>query len=363
MSRYGSVSITAPSSLVSEVVENAEAPGLEALVNNAIAALPSGYVVVALTLAGAGDGQSFTVTIEAGAPGDVTDGFLSPPTVRCYLATNAETLLTELGAVIPSSGTVADFQVVGASKGNRFMGMLVEGPVAPSGATGPTGTTGVSGPTGFTGQTGRTGPTGVTGSTGQTGPTGQTGFTGAPGSATATGATGPTGPTGSSGATGLSGAATNTGATGVTGPTGPTGTTGTTGATGSASTVTGPTGPGSANFTDTFTSTAAASSVIRHIDIADNSVTRFVIFTIVRDTGSNWYKKKSSTEFTRSAGGAAVQLGGEDGPAPQDNIGVTGMTIVANANGVDLKYGGSDVMHTQGTMETFLEAVPEAAAT
>lgn len=95
-------------------------------------------------------------------------------------------------------------------------------------------------------------------------------------------------------------------------------------------------------------------------------MTRFVIVTVARDTGSNWYEKKSSTQFTRSAGGNAVQLGGEDGPTPTDNIppsGVTGMTIVPNGIGVDIKYGGSDSVHTNGWIETFYETIVTAAAT
>jgi hypothetical protein len=230
MSRYGSVAITGGSSLVSRVTENSEPSALEASVNAVLAALPAGYVVVALSLAGAGDGDSFTVTIEAGLLADVVGGFSSLPSVRCYSAADAENLLIALNAALPNSGTVADVQVAGASKGNRFMGMIVSGVIVGegSGATGATGTTGPTGSTGATGPTGITGPTGNdgqatnTGATGVTGPTGKTGATGAPGTATGTGATGPTGP--------------------ANGPTGATGATGATGPTGAASTVTGPTG-------------------------------------------------------------------------------------------------------------------------
>lgn len=204
---------------------------------------------------------------------------------------------------------------------------------------------------------GATGPSGTTGTTGTTGPTGNTGPAG---SATATGATGPTGttgPTGRTGPTGVTGAQST-----VTGPTGPSGPTGSTGAATNTG-ATGPTGPGASNFNDSFTSSVAASAVIRHIDITDDAVTRFVIFTGSRDTTDNWYKKKSSTEFTRSSGGVAVQLGIDDGPTPADDIGITGMTIVVNGNGVDLMYGGSDSVHTRGIMETFLDTVPIAVAT
>ncbi len=213
MSRYGSVVLTGPGSLVVDVVENSDAAELETRVNAAISALPSGYVVVGLTLAGAGAGFPFTVTIEAGAEADVTDGFLSPPTVRCYLASSAEELRRALVGATPATGTIADVQSVGASDGTRFMGMIVLGPVASTGGTGPTGTTGPTGATGPTGQTGNAST--VTGPTGSSGPTGTTGPAGA---ASNTGATGATGPTGSTGPTGATGAATNTGATGPTGP-------------------------------------------------------------------------------------------------------------------------------------------------
>ncbi len=226
MSRYGSVTITGPASRVASVVESADAADLQDRANAAIAALPGGYVVVNITLAGAGDGAAFTVTIEAGAAADVSGGFTAPPTVTCFTAADAESLELLRAEAGPSSGEFADTQMAGASKGQRFMALVVRGPIAASGGgtTGPTGTTGPSGPTGATGPTGAasavTGPTGPSGATGPTGPTGRTG---------PTGATGVTGPTGATGPTG------STGPTGVTGPTGTTGTTGTTGPTGGSS--------------------------------------------------------------------------------------------------------------------------------
>jgi hypothetical protein len=345
MSRYGSVEIVSGTSLLSAVVENGDPDALESFVNAEIAALPAGYVVTALTLAGAGDGSAFTVTIESGLAADVTGGFEDPPTVKCYLASSAEELLVRQNAVRPLTGTVCDVQIAGASKGQRFMGMFVVGVVIGEGGglTGPTGTTG---PTGQTGETGAASTvTGPTGATGPTGPTGPTGATGTPGSATATGSTGPTGPSG--------------GPTGSTGSTGPTGVTGPTGA---ASTTTGPTGPGAPNFTDPFTSNSATSNLIRNIALTDDAITRIVVFITARDETTNWYERKSATQWTRSSGGNATQLGGDDGPVSVDNIGVTGFSIVGNGTGVDIMYGGSNLVDTRGVAEIFIDTVPVAVA-
>jgi len=173
MSRYGSVAITSPASVLTRIVESADPVDLQGRVNAAISGLPGGYVVVNLTLAGAGNGGLFTVTIEAGAAADVTGGFTSPPSVTCFLASEAEALEILARAAVPTSGSLADTQVAGSSLGTPFMGMTVRGAVA--GITGPTG--GLGGPTGPTGASGPTGTTGPTGA-GPTGPTGSTGPTG-----------------------------------------------------------------------------------------------------------------------------------------------------------------------------------------
>lgn len=227
MSRYGSTSIT-PASPRTVVVESATSSGLEALVNQAIAGLAAGYIVIALSLAGAGDGGVFAVTIESALASDAVGGFSLPPTVRCALAGTAEEL--EKNLTLPASGILADTLVSGGSLGTPFMGMFVFGelPASGTGATGGTGPSGVTGASGTTGANG-TGPTGFSGPLGNSGASGPTGEN-------ATGSTGPTGP--SPGPPGF------TGTTGPTGgaPTGPTGNqstvTGTTGTTG----MTGPTG-------------------------------------------------------------------------------------------------------------------------
>jgi len=135
MSRYGSVTISGPAALVTRIVQSADADDLTALTNAAIAALPAGYVVVGITLAGAGDGATFTVTIEAGATADVVGGFTGMPSVACFMASEAEALLLARLQAGPTGGAFADTQVVGASKGTRFMGMVVKGTLASGGTT------------------------------------------------------------------------------------------------------------------------------------------------------------------------------------------------------------------------------------
>jgi hypothetical protein len=138
MSRYGSVTISDPTSLVTRVVQSAEPGDLQDRANAAIASLPAGYVVVGLTLAGAGDGHTFTVTIEAGLAQEVTGGFAEPPIVTCFLASEAEAMLLARQPAGPVIGGIfADTQVAGASKGTRFMGLVVNGTIATAGGGGP----------------------------------------------------------------------------------------------------------------------------------------------------------------------------------------------------------------------------------
>jgi hypothetical protein len=116
-------------------------------------------------------------------------------------------------------------------------------------------------------------------------------------------------------------------------------------------------------YTGSFTSTSTTASVIQNIPLDDDTLTRIVFVVIARDTSTHWFKKKSSTEWTRSSGGSAAQDGIEDGPAAVDNITITGATIVANGNGVDLKFGGSNSVHTAGSYKVWIEKYPIAAAT
>ena len=166
MSRYGTVNITGASSLITRIVEADTPEDLEDRVNAALAAINAmeTYRIIAITLAGAGSGDAFMVTIEAGRTSDITQGGLpATATVACYLASDAEALANVHANANFTSGTLSDSQVAGASKGTQFMGMLVKGTPAGILTTGPTGPTGMTGPTGTTGPTGRTGPTGPTG--------------------------------------------------------------------------------------------------------------------------------------------------------------------------------------------------------
>jgi hypothetical protein len=115
-------------------------------------------------------------------------------------------------------------------------------------------------------------------------------------------------------------------------------------------------------YSGSFTSSAAASAVLHNVPMLDNSLYRLVTVVVARDTGSNRYKKKSSTEWTRCAGGIAVALGIDDGPTGTDEITVTGLTFAVNGNSVDVKYGGSDGVHTAGTYEVFVERIAFSAA-
>lgn len=126
--------------------------------------------------------------------------------------------------------------------------------------------------------------------------------------------------------------------------------------------TTGGAGTVAPTFSDSFTSTSATAAVVRNIGLTDNAITRIVFVMFVRDTSTHWYKMKSSTEWTRSSGGGAVELGAEDGPLVRDNIIVTGGSIVANGDGVDIKFGGSGSVHTRGVLETYIETIPIAVA-
>jgi hypothetical protein len=108
-------------------------------------------------------------------------------------------------------------------------------------------------------------------------------------------------------------------------------------------------------YSGSFTSTASASAVLQNIPMDDNSDYQLVVIVDARDTGTNRYIKKSSTQWTRCAGGIAVQLGIDDGPTGVDEITVTGLTFAVNGNSVDVKYGGSDGIHTRGTYKIFVE--------
>lgn len=123
-------------------------------------------------------------------------------------------------------------------------------------------------------------------------------------------------------------------------------------------------------FQDSFTSNSATAAVVRNIGLPDNAVTRVVVVALIRDQTNNWHGKMSSTLWTRASAGGAVQLGGENGPVPAgpspsllpSGTAITGMSIVANGNGVDIKYGGSGSVRTRGVMQIYVESIAIAAA-
>lgn len=131
MSRYGSVTSGAPTT---RIVQSATAAGLQKLVNDLLTTLPLTQTITALTLAGAGDGHTFMATIEWAPTGAVQGGLAVSARVRCFLAGDATELQRYRDSIAAPSGLpVADSQIVGASSGGRFMGMVVYGVVTSSG--------------------------------------------------------------------------------------------------------------------------------------------------------------------------------------------------------------------------------------
>lgn len=129
MSRYGT--FTSGPNVIALQAQSSLAEDLQAQTMAKIAALPAGYVVVDIALAGAGDGFEFMVNIEAVPTADVlSGGFAAPPSLVFYQASEASALGVARRLASPPSGPVADSQLVGASQGTRFMGMLVLGTLA-----------------------------------------------------------------------------------------------------------------------------------------------------------------------------------------------------------------------------------------
>lgn len=126
MTRYAQVAQGA--TVETRVVQSAEPNDLAARATAAILGL-SGQIITAITLAGAGDGHDFTVTIEAAEAGDVIAGGLVSAEVAAYLAAQADALQTAREQVSVTAPLV-DHQVAGAGSGHRFMGLLVGGTLA-----------------------------------------------------------------------------------------------------------------------------------------------------------------------------------------------------------------------------------------
>ncbi len=89
--------------------------------------------LASLTLAGAGDGHTFIAAITNAPAASVNGGIITPGAEGfCYLAGDAEGLAAARAALVADPvGTpaTADEQLAGASKGTRFMGMIVVGTI------------------------------------------------------------------------------------------------------------------------------------------------------------------------------------------------------------------------------------------
>jgi hypothetical protein len=116
-------------------------------------------------------------------------------------------------------------------------------------------------------------------------------------------------------------------------------------------------------YTDPFTSSSATAALVRNVPLADDTCYTITVICFARDTGVLYYKKKSSTDWRRGSGGGATQIGTDDGPTGIDQITVTGLTVIANSNGVDIKYGGSGSVHTRGFCLTYVVSNALAVAT
>jgi hypothetical protein len=125
------------SDATSTFVQAAEADLMASQLNTIFQQLEN--VVIALTLAGAGDGHTFVVNVVQSA-NPITEGpfdVLGEKTlIGCYLASTGETLAAARAAAVtnmqaqtpPDPGddlVLTDEQVAGSSKGTRFMGLIV----------------------------------------------------------------------------------------------------------------------------------------------------------------------------------------------------------------------------------------------
>jgi hypothetical protein len=125
--------VTNIASLQTVFVESAQADDLEGRVNIALDAIfdaSPARAVTAISLAGAGDGHTFTVAIDSAAISDVTGGLALPggASVSCYLASESEALTIAramLKARLAADSIVVDEQLAGGAKGTRFMGLVV----------------------------------------------------------------------------------------------------------------------------------------------------------------------------------------------------------------------------------------------
>lgn len=150
MTQFGTIGADADTETL--FVEAAEAGELTNLVNAVIAGIDGiTRAITAVTLAGAGDGSTFSVLIESTLADDAigglagTNGGVQGTVVRCYLASDPEELARakEAAGIPPPAGGIApyavfDEQLAGASAGQRIMGLTVfSAGSAPLGANSP----------------------------------------------------------------------------------------------------------------------------------------------------------------------------------------------------------------------------------
>lgn len=124
------------STVTSTFVEDAEAVGMAERLNVILQAASGGNSILALSLAGGGDGHTFVTSVERSPSPLIGVSLDEDNLIGCYLAASEEELGVAKAACVaamlastpPSQGLtlrIVDEQLAGASKGTRFMGMLV----------------------------------------------------------------------------------------------------------------------------------------------------------------------------------------------------------------------------------------------
>jgi len=135
MATFGTV--TDRSALSSLFDASAQPTDLAARANALLAQVPGGSLISSISLAGAGDGHTFFVSVEHAPAAAFASGGLSPAgaEVACYLAATPIALANARSTVSVGGAALVGSLVAGASKGTRVMGMLVGGTPPESGAT------------------------------------------------------------------------------------------------------------------------------------------------------------------------------------------------------------------------------------
>jgi hypothetical protein len=135
MTRFADIATPTPINMISAIAQSADPVDLQRRVNAALAKLATdlpGSILATLTLAGAGDGHTFLVKIEATTSGPPI-GIVIPTVaarVFCYQAADALELqkaqaFAQAAALAAGLLFINDEQISGASQGTRFMGMIV----------------------------------------------------------------------------------------------------------------------------------------------------------------------------------------------------------------------------------------------